>query len=113
QHLNGRDSIEAAHLALNFAALVTFVVLAIISFRTLPLSYALYTAALLLYLSIFPASDPVAAVQGEGRLVLMAFPVFMALGTWGRRTWLHDALLIGMLPLLAIACSHFLLHLAA
>src|SRR5262249_10515223 len=54
--LSGRASVEAAPLALNFAALVTFVALAIVSFRALPLSYGLYTAALLLYLSIFPAS---------------------------------------------------------
>lgn len=112
-HLRGRDPIGATHLALNFAALVVFVVLAVVSFRVLPPSYGLYTAALLLYLSLFPASDPVAAVQGEGRLVLMAFPIFMALGKWGRRTWVHEALLVGMLPLLAIACAHFLLHLSA
>jgi hypothetical protein len=112
-HLGGRDPIGATHLALNFAALVVFVMLAVVSFRVLPPSFGLYTAALLLYLSLFPASDPVAAVQGEGRLVLMAFPIFMALGKWGRRTWVHEALLVGMLPLLAIACAHFLLHLEA
>jgi hypothetical protein len=112
-HLGEREPIGATHLALNFAALVVFVVLAVFSYRVLPPSYGLYTAALLLYLSLFPASDPGAAVQGEGRLVLMAFPIFMALGKWGRRTWVHEALLVGMLPLLAIACAHFLLQLSA
>lgn len=109
---NEFGTLKATHLVLNLGALLAFIALAVLSYRVLPRSYGLYTAALLLYLSLFPASDPVAAVQGDGRLVLMAFPIFMALGQWGRRTWLHDALLFGMLPLQALAAAHFLLGLA-
>ena len=102
----------AIHLVLNLAALTVFVVLAVLSFRYLPLSYALFVLATVLYISLFPADNPVAAVQGEGRLVLMMFPVFMLLGKWGERRVIHEALVWLMLPLLTIACAHFLLALA-
>jgi hypothetical protein len=52
------------------------------------------------------------AVQGNGRFVLVLFPEFMVLALWGRRPWLHQVLLLLMLPVLAIASAHFLLHLA-
>jgi hypothetical protein len=109
--LHGRGA-SAAHLVLNFATLLVFIALAVVAFRALPLAYGLFALALLLYLSAFPATDPMAAVQGDARLVLMIFPIFMVLGVWGRRAWLHEALIFIMLPLLAIASAHFLLHLA-
>ncbi len=110
--LHGHDSIGAAHLVLNFAALLVFIALAVAAFCVLPRSYGFYALAVMLYLSLFPAADPMAAVQGDARLVLMAFPIFMLLGLWGRRTWLHQALMCLMSTLLAIACAHFLLNLA-
>ena len=42
----------------------------------------------------------------------MAFPAFMVLGIWGRSRRVHEALLLLMLPLLALATAHFLLGLA-
>jgi hypothetical protein len=110
--LHGKSGVGAAHLVLNFATLLVFIALAVVSFRILPLSYGFYALALVLYLSLFPASDPMAAVQGDARLVLMLFPIFMVLAVWARRPWLHEALVYTMLPLLAIASAHFLLHLA-
>ena len=102
----------ATHLLLNFAALLLFVGLAVAALRLLPLSYGLYVAAMVIYLSLFPAANAVAAVQGEARLVLAAFPAFMVLGIWGRSRRVHEALLLVMLPLLALATAHFLLGLA-
>ena len=112
-HAGGSHAFGATHLVLNLGALIIFVGLAVVALRMLPLSYGLYVAALVVYLSLFPAADAVAAVQGGARLVLMAFPAFMALGVWGRRRLVHEALLVLMLPLLALATAHFLLGLAA
>ena len=108
----GSKTFGAVHLALNLAALVVFVALGVLAARALPPAYGAYAIALLLYISLFPANNPVAAVQGEGRLVLMIFPVFMLLGAWGRRRYIHEALVWGMLPLLTLACAHYLLGLA-
>ncbi len=105
-------SFGAAHLILNFAALLVFVALAVAALRLLPASYGLYVIAMVVYLSLFPATNAVAAVQGEARLVLMAFPAFMVLGIWGRSRRIHEVLLLLMPPVLALATAHFLLGLA-
>jgi Gpi18-like mannosyltransferase len=110
--LHGKVGTSAAHFVLNFATLLLFIALTIAAFRVLPRTYGFYALALMLYLMIFPATDPLAAVQGDARLVLMIFPIFMAVGVWGRRTWLHEAVIYLMPPLLAIAATHYLLHLA-
>lgn len=107
-HTSSASGFGATHLLLNLAALLAFVALALLALRVLPLSYGLYALALVVYVSIFPARNPVAAVQGEGRLVLMLFPVFLALGHWGRRTRLHEALLLASPALLTLACAHYL-----
>jgi hypothetical protein len=112
-HAGASRAFGATHLALNLGALLVFAGLAAVALRMLPLSYGLYVAALVVYLSLFPAADAVAAVQGEARLVLMAFPAFMALGAWGRHRLVHEALLTLMLPMLALATAHFLLGLFA
>jgi len=111
-HLGSGGQISATHFVLNLAATLAFAGLIVVIWRMLPFSYTAYSLAIFAYILSFTASDPGAAVTGSGRYVLMIFPAFMVLGDWGERTWLHYALLIGMLPVLAILCAHFLLGLA-
>jgi hypothetical protein len=111
--LGGTGQISATHFVLNLAAILAFAGLVVVIWRMLPFGYTAYSLAIFAYILSFTASDPSAAVGGAGRYVLMIFPAFMVLGAWGKRAWLHHALLIGMLPVLAILCAHFLLGLAA
>jgi Gpi18-like mannosyltransferase len=110
--VGAKGQIGVTHFVLNLAVTLCFIGMAVVIWRTLPLSYAAYSIAILAYMLIFLASDPTGAVGGNGRYVLMIFPAFMVLGAWGERRWLHTALLVCMLPVLAILCAHFLLGLA-
>jgi hypothetical protein len=112
-HLTDQGQIGAAHFVLNLAAVLAFAGLVVAIWRLLPFSYTAYSLAILAYVLSFTASEPTAAVAGVGRYVLLIFPAFMVLGVWGKHKWVHHALLIGMLPLLAILCSHFFLRLAS
>jgi hypothetical protein len=98
---------------LNLAATLAFVALLVVIWRMLPLSYTAISAVTLAYMLLILADNTTSAVAGNGRYVLLIFPAFIVLGVWGERPWVHKALLIGMLPLLAIFCAHFLLGLAA
>jgi hypothetical protein len=112
-HLGDQGVIGATHFVLNLAAILAFIGLVVVIWRMLPFSYTAYSLAILAYALSFTASDPTFAVSGAGRYVLLIFPAFMVLGVWGERKWVHHALLIAMLPLLAILCAHFLLGLAS
>lgn len=107
--LGSSSQVAAVHFILNLGITLAFVVLAVIIWRTLPLTYAVYSLAVFVYILLFTASTATLAVTGNGRYMLLIFPAFMVLGAWGKRHWLHHGLLIGMLPLLAIFTAHFLL----
>jgi hypothetical protein len=112
RHPGGSHSIALTHLVLNLGATLVFVTLAVAALRSLPLSYGLYTFAIIGSFLFFPVNDPLFAAQGNGRYVLMLFPAFMVLGSLARRPRVHEALLLLMLPMLAIATAHYLLGLA-
>jgi hypothetical protein len=109
--LGGSSQVTAVHFVLNLGATLAFVALLVVIWRRLPLSYAVYALAVFVYLLMFTSSTATLAVTGNGRYMLMIFPAFMVLGAWGERRWLHHALLIAMLPLLAIFTAHYLLGL--
>lgn len=113
RHPGSSHAITLTHLVLNLGATVVFVALAVIVLRTLPLSYGLYALAIIGSFLLFPVNNPVFAAQGNGRYVLMLFPAFIVLGSLVRRPRIHEALLLLMLPVLAIAAAHFLLGLAS
>lgn len=108
----GSHGISLMHEVLNLASLAVFVVLTLLTFRKLPLSYSLFSLTVLAYITLLPVKDASLSAGGDGRYVLMMFPVFMALGIWGKRPKLHEVLLVGMTALLIVACAHFLLGLA-
>jgi Gpi18-like mannosyltransferase len=109
--LGSSSQVTAVHFVLNLGITVAFIALVVIIWRKLPLTYAVYSLAVFVYLLLFTSSTATLAVTGNGRYMLMIFPAFMVLGAWGKWRWLHHALLIGMLPLLAIFTAHFLLGL--
>ncbi len=111
--LGSSGSLRAVHFVLNLAITLFFISLVVVIWRKLPFTYTAYSLVFFLYLFMFTTSDPTLIVSSNGRYMLMLFPAFMVLGEWGARKWFHSALLIGMLPLLAILCAHYLLHLGA
>lgn len=112
-HLGGVHTITATHLVLNLLVAMAFVGLAVVALRRLPLSYGLYTAAIVLYFLSLNESDTLFVATGDGRYVLMAFPAFLVLGIWGRHRRLHELLMVAMPALLAILAAHYLLMLAS
>lgn len=113
---HGGLTIAVTHLALNLGALLVLIALSVVALRLLPLSYGLYALGLTLWVSIFPVGNSLYAAQSISRYALMIFPIFLVLGAVSLRprfAWLHEALLIGMTPLLAIACASYLLGLAS
>ncbi|MFI5272372.1 MAG: hypothetical protein ACHQ4H_04980 [Ktedonobacterales bacterium] len=112
-HHSHANSITLTHLALNLVTVLAFIALVVVVLRRLPLSYGLYSAAIVLYFLSLGQSQALFMVTGNGRYVLMVFPAFMLLGAWGRKRWLDQALLITMPALLALLTAHFLLLLAS
>ena len=111
-HPSSAGSVASAHLLLNLAAVLLFLALLVPIFRLLPMSYGLYSAAVILYFLTFAVAGNTFALQGDGRYVLMVFPAFMVLGALARRRWAHDGLLVLMLPMLTLLAGHYLLGLA-
>lgn len=101
-------TVTLAHLALNLAATLVFLVLTVVVLRRLPPSYGLYTGALLLYFLLFPPQYAAIAQQSSGRFVAVLFPVFILVARWGRRPRLHELLLLGQVALLTLLTIHFL-----
>lgn len=111
-HPSSTGGVASSHLLLNLAAVVVFIGLLIPIFRMLPMSYGLYSAAVIVYFLIFAVAGSTFALQGDGRYVLMVFPAFMVLGALARRRWMHEGFLMLSLPLLTILAGHYLLGLA-
>src|SRR5262249_52036151 len=96
----GGAAVCSARFVLNLGITLAFLAVVVVAWRKLPLSYTAFALAVFAYLLLFMASMPSQAVSGNGRYMLVVFPVFMVLGVWGRRPWVHQLLLVGMLPLL-------------
>lgn len=111
-HLGGVHAITAAHLVLNLLAAAVFAGLAVVVLRILPLSYGLYSAAIVIYFLSLSEGGALFLAAGDGRYVLIIFPAFMVLGVWGRHRRLHELLMVAMPALMAILTAHFLLLLA-
>ncbi len=90
--------------ALNAAALVGFGVVTLLGARRLPASYTLYAASQLLLLSIRLQPTPLTSTT---RYLLVLFPVFVVLATFGRRRWFDRAWLVASSIGLAILAVGF------
>ena len=111
-HLSGVHAIMAAHLVLNLLSAAIFAGLAVAALRMLPLSYGLYSAAIVVYFLSLSEGAALFLAAGDGRYVLMIFPAFMVLGVWGRHWRLHELLMVAMPVLMTVLTAHFLLLLA-
>jgi hypothetical protein len=88
------------HVILDVGAFCAVVVMALVVWRRLGASYALYS----LISIVIPASSGTGSLS---RYTVVIFPVFMMLGLWGRRQWVDRALIVGFSILLGVLTSMF------
>lgn len=92
---------QQAHILIDGAFTLALVVLSLAVARMLPKPYGVYTLAYTLVIVSTPLHNWY-ALMSNPRLVLGAFPIFMALGLWGKRPWIDRIILLVSLPLLAL-----------
>ncbi len=103
-------SFYQVHILIDLCATLSFLVLTIIGWRRLPLSFTLWNVSLLLLmlLNASPVGDPLASNQ---RLVLELFPGFILLAMVGKQhPKIHETILLLSLPLLATLSIIFLMN---
>lgn len=106
----GFGSFIEAHLILDLSATIGFIVLIVMGWRKLRLSYNLWAAALMLFMLISPGAWYIDTLMSNQRLVLEIFPAFIALAVLGiKHPRLHQTLLIIFPVLLATLSTLFLM----
>ena len=104
-------SANQAHLLLDLSATLSFLLLMILGWRKLPVSYSLWTGILFLYILLDPAMDKPDILLSNQRFVLEMFPAFITLALLGvRHPRVHQALLIIFPPLLATLSLLFVMN---
>jgi hypothetical protein len=96
-----------AHILADGAFTLLFIVLAVMTWRRLPLSYVLYSWAMALLTLSTPAHNWYALLSNM-RFMIVVFPLFMLLGQWGADRRVERIILFLSLPLLAIFTITFL-----
>jgi Mannosyltransferase (PIG-V) len=80
----------------------------ILGWRRIPLHYALFALALILFTLCFPQStEPLAS---QPRYMLVIFPIIAILAFWGKRPRFNQAVIVFILPLFAINMILFISH---
>ncbi len=96
-------SFNQVHILLDLSATLGFIVLAVLGYQKLRLSYTLWTAALLLSILLSPSIGQPDPLISNQRFVLEMFPAFITLATLGiRHPRFHQALLWIFPALLAV-----------
>ena len=104
-------SFNEAHALLDSSATFGFIILAIVGWRRLRLSYNIWLVLLLAYMLISPATAQHDALQSNQRFVLEMFPAFLTLASLGlTHPRLHQGLLIAFPFLQAILAALFILN---
>lgn len=100
-----------AHLLLDMAATFGFIALAIVCWRKLRISYALWISLLILYMLMSPALNQHDMLQSTQRFVLEMFPGFLVLAAVGlKHPRLHQIYLIVFPALQAVMAALFVLN---
>ncbi|HLI71190.1 MAG TPA: mannosyltransferase family protein [Ktedonobacteraceae bacterium] len=100
-----------AHLLLDMAATFGFMALAVVCWRKLRPSYALWISLLVLYMLISPALKQQDPLQSNQRFVLEMFPGFIVLAALGlKHPRLHYACMLAFPFLQAIMAALFVLN---
>lgn len=98
-------SFNQAHIILDLTATLSFIVLTILGSRKLRPSYTVWTAVLLLFILLSPATGQYDTVQSNQRFVLEMFPAFITLAMLGiKHPRLHQTFLL-FFPTLQVALS--------
>ncbi|GCE13014.1 mannosyltransferase family protein [Tengunoibacter tsumagoiensis] len=104
-------SSNQAHILLNLAATLGFIVLLIVGQRSLPRVYTLWMAVFMVYILLYPALEKPDPLLSNQRFVLEMFPAFMTLALVGKRyPRVHNSLMALFPGLLAILSIMFLLN---
>ncbi len=104
-------SATQAHLLLDLSATLGFLLLAVVGWRKLRVSYSLWTGILLLYILVYPALDKPDILLSNQRFVLEMFPAFITLAMLGsQHPRFHQALVIIFPTLLATLSILFIMN---
>lgn len=104
-------SSNEAHLLLDLSATLGFILLIILGWRKLRMSYNLWMVCTILYILLYPALDKPDILLSNQRFVLELFPAFMTLGVLGiEKPNLHRALILLFPTLLAVLSIAFLMN---
>ena len=110
-HPQGFGSSNQAHLLLDLSATLGFIVLVILGWRKLRMSYNLWMFFNIVYILLYPALDKPDILLSNQRFVLEMFPAFMTLALLGvRHSRLHKALVLVFPTLLAVLSIAFLMN---
>lgn len=103
--VHSSDFISRFSNLVDFSMVALMSVLLVWGARRMPLSYTLYSAAvILLTLSVPSLGWP---LLSGARVMLTAFPCLLVLATEGRRPWLHIAIVVGFAGALLILTQYF------
>ena len=104
-------SSNEAHLLLDLSATLSFILLIVLGWRKLSMSYNLWMVFTIVYILLYPALDKPDILLSNQRFVLELFPAFMTLAFLGiQKPNLHRALILVFPTLLAILSIAFLMN---
>src|SRR2546423_4401671 len=104
-------SFNEAHIILDLTATIGFIVLAIVGWRKLRLSYSIWVAILLFYYLLSPGLAKTDVLLSNQRFVLEMFPAFITLAMLGiKYPRLHQALMLVFPALLATLSVLFIMN---
>ncbi len=104
-------SSNEAHLLLDLAATLGFILLVILGWRKLRMGYNLWMLFTIVYILLYPALDKPDILLSNQRFVLELFPAFMTLALLGiEKPNLHRALVLIFPTLLAVLSIAFLMN---
>ena len=104
-------SFNEAHIILDLTATIGFIVLAIVGWRKLRLSYSIWVAILLFFYLLSPGLAKTDVLLSNQRFVLEMFPAFITLAMLGiKYPRLHQALMLVFPALLATLSVLFIMN---
>ena len=104
-------SFNEAHIILDLTATIGFIVLAIVGWRKLRLSYSIWVAILLFFYLLSPGLAKTDVLLSNQRFVLEMFPAFITLAMLGiKYPRLHQALMLVFPALLATLSILFIMN---
>lgn len=110
-HAQPFGSFMEAHLLLDMAATLGFIALAILCWRRLRTSYAIWISLLIFYMLISPALTQHDVLQSTQRFVLEMFPGFFVLAALGiKHPRLHYTFMLAFPGLQALMAALFVLN---